>query len=226
MLSKNQGLYDKPYRYRHIYLIIKLAVLLYIFLPSHDVRAILFHLFRVRVSCKTICAWGKKFIAFAQPSKITYAPSETVILYADEKYVWVKGVKHYWWSVRDHTGRLLAKIVTAQRDAASAKALLRRAKARINGEVHAVVRDGLASYDKPIRHVFGKNCLSFPYGIRGRSAIINGRYFWISNNMSESLNAQIDNYLAKHQYNFNTLESANFHADMFEYRWNLRLACS
>ena len=226
MQSKIDRLFDKPYRHRHIYLVIKLAVLLYIFLPSHDVRAILFHLFRIRVSCKTICGWGKKFIEFAPPTKIRYAPDETVILYADEKQVWVKGVQHYWWSVRDHTGRIIAKIVTANRDGASANLLLRRAKARIIGEVHAIVRDGLKSYDKPIKKVFGKNCLSFPYGISGRNEIINGKYFWISNNMSESLNAQIDAYITKHHYNFNNLESANFHADLFEYRWNLRLTCS
>jgi len=195
-------------------------------MPSKDVQAVLFQLFYVHVSHKTICEWGKKFIEFASPTKINYAPNETVILFADEKYVRVKGVQHYWWSVRDHKGRLLAKIITANRDSDSAKLLFRRAKARIVGKVHAVVRDGLASYDEPIKKVFGPNCASFPHGIKGRSEIINDKYFWISNNMSESLNAQIDCYLAKHHYNFNNLESANFHADMFEYRWNLREACS
>lgn len=226
MQLKTNGLFDKPYRHRHLYLIIKLAVLLYIFMPSKDVQAVLFHLFRVRVSHKTICLWGKKFIEFAPLTKIEYSPNETAVLYADEKYVWIKGVQHYWWSVRDHTGRILAKIVTAKRDSDSAEELFRRAKARIVGKVHAVVRDGLASYNQPINDTFGKDCLSFPYGIQGRSEIINGKYFWISNNMSESLNAQIDCFLARHHYNFNSLESANFHSDIFVERINLRAACS
>ena len=226
MQPKTDRLFDKPYRHRHLYLIIKLAVLLYIFMSSKDVQAVLFQLFRVRVSHKTICEWGKKFITFSPLTKIEYALNETVVLYADEKYVWVKGVEHYWWSVRDHNGNILAKIITAHRDSDSAKLLFRRAKTRIVGKVHAVVRDGLASYNEPIKDVFGIDCLSFPHGIQGRSEMINGKYFWISNNMSESLNAQIDCFFARHHYNFNNLESANFHSDIFVERINLRAACS
>lgn len=55
--------------------------------------------------------------------------------------------------------------------------------------------------------------------------MINEKAYWITNNSAESLNAQIDNYIARHHYNFNSLQSANYFATMFLYRKNLRDAC-
>jgi transposase-like protein len=220
------NLFNKPYRHRHMLIIIKLAVILYNFVSSRDVKAILYYAFRIKVSHKGICEWAKKFPEQLPRKKIKYKKKETVILFADEKYVWIKNVRAYWWSVRDHLGNVLAKIITFSRDAASAEELFRRAKEVIDGKVHAVVRDGLKSYNKPIKKIFGRKCLSIVAGIKGRLVIINKGLYWITNNSAESLNAQIDNYIARHHYNFNNLESANYFADMFMNRKNLRDACS
>lgn len=221
-----ESLFTKPYRYRHVWLVIKLAAVLSIFLSSRDVQAILFYLFRDRVSTKTICQWAKKFPLGISFEPLTYAPGETVVLFSDEKFVKVKGSRVYWWSIRDHLGRVLASIVTDARDAASATKLFRRAKARIKGGVHAIVHDGLTSYDKPTWKVFGRDCQSIVAGIEGRWAIINDGLYWITNNSAESLNAQIDAYYTRLHYNFNSLESANNFATMFLYRMHLREACT
>jgi len=219
-------LFQKPYRHRYPLIFIKLAVVLHIFLSSEDAKAILYYTFRIKVSGKTICQWARKFPEKIPAKKVKYKKNEVVRLFADEKFVWIKGIKAYWWSVRDHLGNVLANIVTMSRDADSAKKLFQRAKERIIGRVHAVVHDGLKSYDNPVKWVFGRNCRSIAAGIKGKFIIINKELHWITNNPAESLNAQIDAYLARHHYNFNSLESANYFADMFLYHTNLRKAYS
>jgi len=218
-------LFQKPYRHRFILIIIKLAVVLHIFLSSEDAKAIMYYAFRVKVSGKTICGWAKKFPIELPNERINYKEGENVFLFADEKFVWIKSVKAYWWSVRDHLGNVLANIVTMRRDTASAKKLFRRAKERIIGKVNAVVHDGLKSYNSAANWVFGRKCKNIIAGIQGKFIMINKKAYRVTNNSSESLNAQIDCYLARHHYNFNNLESANYFATMFLYRKNLRDAC-
>ena len=225
-MDRWQELFTKPYRHRHCWLIIRLAVVLHLFLSSRDVQAILYYLFHGRVAPKTICAWTKKFPLGILLEPVTYAPEEDVILFADEKFVRVKRAEAYWWSVRDHGGRVLASLVTSARDKASAKELLRRAHTCIKGRVHAVVHDGLSSYNKPVKEVFGRACKNIIAGIRGKGAVINGNCYWLTNNPSESLNAQIDAYYTRLHYNFNSLESANNFATLFLSRMHLREACT
>ena len=221
-MNSSDQLFEKPYRYRFIWIFIKLAVVLHIFLSSEDVKAIMYYVFRLKISGKTVCEWAKKFPIELPEKKIDYKKGEDLLLFADEKFVWIKGIKAYWWSVRDHLGNVLANIVTMRRDTASAKRLLRRAKQRINGRVDAVVHDGLKSYNSAVDWVFGRKCKNIIAGIQGKWAMINKKAYHLTNNSSESLNAQIDAYLARHHYNFNSLASANYFAAMFLYRKNLR----
>lgn len=151
-------LFQKPYRHRYLLIFIKLAVVLYVFLSSEDVKAIMYYVFRVRVSGKTVCEWAKKFPIELPNEKIEYQKGEDILLFADEKYIWIKSIKAYWWSVRDHLGNVLANIVTMHRDTASAKKLFRRAKERITSRVSAVIHDGLKSYNSAVSWVFGRKC--------------------------------------------------------------------
>jgi transposase-like protein len=186
----------------------------------------MYYVFRVKVSHKTVCEWAQKFPEQIPAKKVKYRKSETVILFADEKFINIKKIKAYWWSIKDHLGNVLATIITMRRDAASAKKLFRRAKQNITGRVHAVIHDGLKSYNKPVKSVFGRRCKSIVAGIQGKLVMINKELYWITNNSAESLNAQIDSYYARHHYNFNNLESASQFAEMFLYRKNLREACT
>ena len=217
---------QKLYRYRYALMIIKLAVVLHIFVSSKDVQAILRYAFRVAVSHKTVCEWTKKFREELPLLPVTYENDETILLFADEKYVWIKKAQAYWWSVRDHLGNVLANLVTLRRDAASAQQLFRRAKVRLQQKVNAVIHDGLESYTKPVKSTFGRKCENIVAGIQGRFKLINHELYWVTNNISESLNAQIDVYLGKVHYNFNSLEEANHFAYTFLYRKHLRDACS
>lgn len=200
--------------------------MLYHFMSAPDVRAVLYALFRVRISPKGVCALAKKFPLDIPAPIIRYSLGGQILLFADEKYVWIKSLQAYWWSVRDHHGGVLASLITITRDAASAEMLLARAKMRIAGEMAAGIRDGLSSYDQPIRKVFGRHCRSIVAGIQGKGIMIDGTFHWLTNNAAESLNAQIDAYLAKVHYSFNSLESANHFVEMFLTRRNLRAMCA
>lgn len=219
-------LLNKPYRHRFIWIFIKLAVVLYVFLSSEDVKAVMYYVFRVRVSGKTVCEWAKKFPIDIPDKKVRYKKDEDIILFTDEKYIWIKKVQAYWWSVKDHQGNVLANIITMSRDTESAKRLFRRAKENMICRVHAVVHDGLKSYNDAVNWIFGRKCQSIIAGIQGKFVIINNKIYWVTNNSAESLNAQIDSYLTRHHYNFNNLKSANYFADMFLYRKNLRELCT
>ena len=102
-----------------------------------------------------------------------------------------------------------------------AKKLFREAREKIGRTVDILVRDGLPSYDKSVKFL-GRKCRSVVAGIKGRGIIHNKSFYWITNNPSESLNSEIDSYLAKFQYDFESLESANMFAKLFMLRRSLR----
>ena len=218
-------LFQKPYRYRYALIIIKLAVILHIFMSSKDVCVVIWHTFRATVSGKTVCEWSKKFPEILPQKKKQRKKEGKVILFVDEKFIWIKSVQAYWWTVRDDIGNILAVFVSMSRDSDSAKELFRRAKSAIDCRVDAVVHDGLTSYNRAVGWAFGRRCKNIITGINGKFVMIGKYLYWLTNNMSESINAQIDAYLAKHHYNFNNLQSANRYAEMFMLRKSLRDAC-
>lgn len=217
---------EKPYRFRHPYVIIKLSIILFLFVSSKDAKAIIWYVFRAKVSHKTICQWTKKFPLDIPKEEIAYEKEAPLFLFADEKYIWIKGVQAYWWSVRDHLGNVLATHITYSRDSDSAKELFHLARRKIDRRVTAFIHDGLPAYPKAVHWIFGRSCKSVVTGLQKKYIMVNKCLYILNNNMSESLNAQIDAYLTKVQYNFESLESANHFAEMFCSRRDLRQACT
>lgn len=208
-------------RHRYPIAMIIIAILSHMFMASRDVSVFLYLLLRVRVSHKTICEWTKKFIDNIPLRPLKYPLEQILICHADEKFITIKGERAYWWSIIDHLGDLIHCIVTEARDLASAKKLFREAREKIGRTVDILVRDGLPSYDKAVKFL-GRKCRSVVAGIKGRGIIHNKKFYWITNNPSESLNSEIDSYLAKFQYDFESLESANMFAKLFMLRRSLR----
>jgi transposase-like protein len=204
---------DYPYRHRYPIPIIKICVTLHNSMPSRLVSLNVFLLFRVKVTYKTICEWTKKFTTSYAPAT-TYAPDQILICHADEKFVKVRGIWHYWWSIKDFLGNLIHKIITPLRDTASAKKLFTEGRKKLRRDVDIIVRDGLTAYDKAVR-CLGKKCRSVVAGIKGKGVIHNKHLYWLSNNPIESLNSEIDTYLKRFQNNFANLESANRFANNF-----------
>lgn len=218
--------FEKPYRFRYPYIIIKLSVILFLFISSRNARAIVYYVFKARVSHKTVCEWAQKFSVEIPKTSFFHAENTPLFLFVDEKYVWIKGEIAYWWTVRDHLGSVLAKLVTESRDMVSAKEVFRKARRQIDKEVTAVIHDGMPAYPRAVHWIFGRKCRSIAVGIHGKSVVINKKYYWFNNNMSESINAQIDAYLTKFHYNFENINSANRAAEMFQNYRDLRAVCT
>jgi transposase-like protein len=200
-------------RYRHPAVTIRAAVLLHIYLPSRIVVFLLFVLFRCQVSHKTVCKWTKTFASeIVLPD---YQPtSDILICHVDEKYVKVNGEWQYWWTIKDCFGNPIHAIVTPFRDYESAKKLFIEARRKIGRTVDIVVRDGLSAYDRAVKFL-GRKCKSVVAGIQGKGFIHKRQFYWLTNNPSESLNAEIDFYLGKFRKNFSSTESANLFAQVF-----------
>jgi len=218
--------FEKPYRFRHCYVVIRLSVILFLFVSSRNARAIIYYVFRAKVSHKTICEWVQKFPAELPKSYFSYEKDAPLFLFVDEKYVWIKGELAYWWTIRDQFGNVLAKKITESRDLVSAKEIFRLARQKIDGEVTAIIHDGMKDYPKAVHWIFGRKCRSIVVGIHGKNVIINKELYWFNNNMSESINAQIDAYLSKYHYNFENIDSANRAAEMFLISRDLRAVCT
>jgi transposase-like protein len=201
-------------RYRYPIIIIRIAVILHIYLKSRTVALLLYILFRVKVSHKSICEWTWKFSTNMDLPYSTPRRNKTLICHVDEKYVKVKGSWHYWWSLKDSLGNVISWVVTMLRDFNSAKELFRRAKAKIGRDVDILVRDGLPAYDKATKFL-GRKCKGVIAGINGKGFMFKKNLYWLTNNPAESLNSEIDFYLARFQNNFSNLESANRFADIF-----------
>jgi transposase-like protein len=200
-------------RYRNPIIVIRFAIILHTYLPSRIVSILLFLLFRARISYKTICEWTNKFANNINLSTIKFTDA-VLICHADEKYVKVKGKWNYWWSIKDCFGNPIHSIVTPFRDFASAKKLFQEARLKIGREVDILVRDGLNAYESATKFL-GRKCKSVIAGIQGKGFIYKKKFYWITNNPAESLNSEIDCYLAKFRYNFANIESANKFAQLF-----------
>ena len=201
-------------RYRYPVVVIRTAVFLHILMPSRVVPLCLFFLFRARVSHKTVCDWSKKFRNdFDLPSH-SYRDDMMLVCHADEKYVNVARKWHYLWTLKDHLGNIIKWLLTAARDLPSAKKLMKEGHKKIGRDVDILVRDGLPAYDRATKYL-GLRCRSIVAGISGKDVLHKKRYYHLTNNPSESLNSEIDAYLARFQYNFSSLESAQRYIDGF-----------
>ena len=200
------------YRKRFPEIAIKIAILLNLFIKSKLAELLMFLLFRIKVSNKTICCWTREFLDMLPETYQQHYPKKLLlILHADEKYIKVKGSKDdfaYWWSVIDCFGNLIATIITESRDLKSAKKLFKNAKESISKKVGMLVRDGLPAYSKAGK-IFGRQCKNIIAGIKGKFIINNKKLLFITNNRAESNNAEIDYFMKRFRDCFENIESAN-----------------
>lgn len=200
------------YRYRFPELAIKIAILLNLFISSKIVELLMYIIFRVRVSNKTVCCWTRRFLDLLPDIYQKHYPKKLfLICYSDEKFIKVKKSKDkfaYWWSIADCFGNLIATIITESRDLESAKKLFRKAKESIDKKVDMLVRDGLQAYDKAGK-IFGRQCKNVIAGIKGKFVMNEKDLLYITNNPAESKNAEIDYFMKRFRDCFENIESAN-----------------
>lgn len=191
-----------------VYVII-ISIILCCFMRTRNARLIVYLLFRVKLSTKSMNKWTGKYLE-RLPNyypRINLKKKIYLILHADEKFVKINGKWHYWWSVIDNSGNLITGFISKSRDLKSAKKLFKDAKISLQCKVDFVVTDKLQAYIKA-KNIFGSKCKHIQTGIKGTIVNPKGSLFRITNNRAEGLNSEIDIFLSRFRYNFRSLESA------------------
>jgi len=189
--------------------IIMAAILLCLFLRTRQAKLLLYLLFGVKISTKSMLKWTRKYLDNL-PSfypRINIKEKFYLILHVDEKFFKINGKWHYWWSVIDNSGNLITCFISEKRDLLSAKKLFKDARIVLKDKVDFVVTDGLWAYIKA-KNIFGRKCKHIRTGIKGKWVNPKGEIFWINNNRAESLNSEIDIFLSRFRYNFRNIDSA------------------
>jgi len=202
------------YRYRFPLEVMRFAVILNVFLPSRFVVVLVFALFRAKVSHKTICDWSNKFNKYNGENSFDYSGIKHLICHVDEKFIKIAGKRAYWWTLKDFLGNIIHAIISMSRDLISAKLLFKNARIKTGRDVDLLVRDGCFSYEKATK-CLGRKCKTLITGIRGKGVIYKKNIYWLTNNPAESVNSEIDTFLARFQYTFASLESAERHKNKF-----------
>lgn len=210
------------YRHRFPAVIIQVVVFFSLFLPYLLASLFAAVLLRVSVSLRTVGTWTRKFLdRMIVPSvREKYPENSFLTCFADEKFVKVKGVWHYWWSVIDSLGNLLSTVVTESRDLCSAKLANRKAKAELdksNAKLDMFVTDKLPAQLKASK-VFGRKCKHVTTGIKGKLVQhkkLKNQVLWVNNNRAESINSEIEYFMKRFRDSFANVESANRWAKAF-----------
>jgi len=202
------------YRHRFSAEVIKAVVFWHVYVPASVVQLFVMFLFWKYISVNTVCGWSRKFrdkLPSVAPPVFPHM-EKLVKLFADEKFIKINGKRAYWWSVRDELGNLLAVLISWKRDLPSAKTLISAVKNMLDFiglKAKALITDKLQAYLKAKKKL-GRQCKHVRTGIRGTiTQIRKGQPpIFITNNISESGNSRIDNYLAKYNYNFTSFKAA------------------
>ena len=200
--------------------IIKFCILQMMFVSSRNARFLLDEIFQFKVSHVSIYNWNKKFAHLL--SKLQKSNSFSNIWHVDEKFIKVRGSKDdfaYLWVVIDDKNNIITTHVSLKRDINGAVAALTKANKTASKPPDILVSDGLQSYKKACKHVFGKKTKHAVRHFETKASMSKGRIYYLSNNRIESLNSKINLWYKKFR-GFKRLATANLWCEMWMYFYN------
>ena len=144
------------------------------------------------------------------------------IWHVDEKFIKVKGSKDfaYLWVVQDDNNNIIAVHISRRRDIIGATTVLDIAKQRVEDIPNIIITDGLQSYKKAIKKVFGRKVKHIQAHFEAKKFMHKGKYYILSNNRIESLNSKINLWYKKFR-GFKNLYMANVWCNLWMYFYNL-----
>lgn len=206
-------------RHRYPEEVIKNAILCTLFVSTRITTFMIAEMMNFYVSNVSVFNWMKKFAYLLQNTSRSMDFSN--IWHVDEKFVKVRGCKDfaYLWVVMDDKNSIVAVHVSQKRDIASARIVLELAKQRAFKPPDILVTDGLPSYIKACKKVFGHSTKHIQAHFEAKRFMHNRKYYMLSNNRIESLNSKINLWYKKFR-GFKSLESANFWCIMWMHFYN------
>ena len=190
------------------------------FVSSRNARFLLDEIFQFKVSHVSIYNWNKKFAHLL--SKLQKSNRFSNIWHVDEKFIKVRGSKDdfaYLWVVIDDKNNIITTHVSLKRDINGAVAALTKANKTASKPPDILVSDGLQSYKKACKHVFGKKTKYAVRHFETKASMSKGRLYYLSNNRIESLNSKINLWYKKFR-GFKRLATANLWCTMWMYFYN------
>ena len=209
------------HRHRFPEEVIKDAVLFSFYVSTRNVAFLVKETKGFCFTNMTAYNWAKKFAQylFSKIKKLDFSN----IWHVDEKFVKVKGSKDdfaYMWIVEDDNNSIAAVYVSERRDGKSAQKVLELAKERAKKPPDIIVTDGLPSYKKACKKVFGRKSKHIVAHFGAKKFMHKKKYYMLSNNRIESLNSKINLWYKKFR-GFKSLVTANLWAVLWMefYNW-------
>ena len=110
------------------------------------------------ISHETVRAWEEQFSShFADELRAKRKGTVGRVLYIDETYMKLRGKHCYFYRGMDENGNIVDVFLSKKRDMRAAKAFLSRVSEIGESTPARVISDGLTSYPKAIKEVFGKD---------------------------------------------------------------------
>ncbi len=199
--------------------VIKNAILYTLFVSTRISKFMVQETMNFTLSHVTVFNWMNKFAHLLSKQKRVVSFSN--IWHVDEKFIKVKGVYGfaYLWIVIDDKNSIIAVHVSQRRDIASARIVLQLAKERAKKPPDILVSDGLPSYIKACKKVFGRHTKHVQAHFKAEKFMYKGRYYILSNNRIESLNSKINLWYKKFR-GFKRLDNANLWCIMWMHFYN------
>ena len=200
--------------------VIKNTVLFTLFVSTRNAAFLLHETLQFSVSHMSPYRWMKRFAYLLQGMQRRPLAFSN-IWHADEKFVRVKGCKEfaYLWVVMDDKNSIIAVHVSAHRDTAGAKAVLKLALQHAGKPPDILVTDGLPAYPKACKNILGRKVKHVPAHFEAAKFMHHKRYYTLSNNRIESLNSKINLWYKKFR-GFKSLETANLWCIMWMHFYN------
>src|SRR3989344_2647318 len=200
--------------------VIRNSILLSMFASTRYVKFIVEETMNFIFSHVSVFNWSKKFAQLL--SKLQRSLNFSNIWHVDEKFIKVRGSKDdfaYLWVVIDDKNNIITTHVSLKRDINGAVAALTKANKTASKPPDILVSDGLQSYKKACKHVFGKKTKHAVRHFETKASMSKGRIYYLSNNRIESLNSKINLWYKKFR-GFKRLATANLWCEMWMYFYN------
>ena len=139
----------------------------------------------------TIYNWVIKFASYLIKISNKKPINFSNIWHVDEKFIHVRGSKDphaYLWIVSDSNSNIIAIHISFERDESSARVVLSKAKERAGFYPEIIVSDGLQSYKKACKKVFGRKTRHVRAHFEPVGIVHNGKLMQITNNRAERIN--------------------------------------
>jgi len=196
-------------------------------LSTRNVKKILRKLSYIKVSHVSVFNWIIKFAPhlckFANMMPLNFAKD---VWHVDEKFIKVRKPNRkkkkyfaYLWIVSDSRNNILSTHVSFARDIVNAKIVLQKAKQRAGFSPEILVSDGLKSYKRAVKKIFGRKTKHIIAHFEAKNVIHKRKWYRLSNNRAESINRFYALWLHACK-GFKRLDNANLWIEFFTVNYN------